>query len=205
MLKKHEYKKKDEFKVNFWKEKSMSYSQISSFLWNKEQWYETYVDPAIFQTSPELEFGSSVDLKLQRDPKFLPQIERLELMQHKMRVVFDGISLVGIPDNLSIKRRLLQDFKTGRNPWTHDLAKKTGQLKIYLLLLYITEKIDPSEFTCSIIWLPTYKTEEDVVNFVKPFAVQKFDVQHTLGEVLSYWKEVKKIRKQMEEYVDKHI
>ena len=205
MLKPHITKPKDKDKIAKWQARSLSYSQIASFEYNKEQWYKSYVDPAEFTTSPELTFGSRVDLLYQQDPNFIPQVPRGEMLQHKMRVNFAGISIVGIPDSLSIKKeKVLADLKTGRVAWTQQKAQTTGQLLMYLFLIYKEMGIKPEEFDCYIYWVPTMRDDKDEIQFVDEKDVKIFKVKHTLADVLRYMSHVKEVYEEMKEYIEDH-
>ncbi len=92
----------------------LSWSAISSFEYDPEQWYRTYILNER-QSSKEMDFGSVVDKKFQDDLTFLPTIPRGENLQYKMMAVFNGIPLIGVPDVFSFKKeKLLADLKTGK-------------------------------------------------------------------------------------------
>ena len=111
-------------------------------------------------------FGSMIDKRIQEDSSFLPELPRYEHMQYKMKVMYDGIPLVGIPDGLNLTgKKELADFKTGKKAWDKQRTDETGQLTFYLLLLYISEKLRPEDFDCYIHWLPTQEKETFQMRF----------------------------------------
>ena len=189
--------------------RDFSWSQMSSFAYNPEQWYKSYI-LGEYQDSEELRFGKMIDLKIQEDPTFMPSLPRYEKMQHKMKVVFNKIPLVGVPDgiNFTTTPKILSDYKTGRNPWTQKKAKETGQLKFYLLLIYITEKIKPEEFDCYIHWLPTKLEEngnfERKISLISDTEFQTFKVNHTMRDILTFGTEIIKTYIAMEKYIAQH-
>ena len=211
----------------FLSNRPLSWSALSSFEWSPEQWYETYL-LGKRQESPELAFGSYVDKKIQTDPKFLPKLPRYPLMQHKMKAVFNGIPLVGLPDGLSFDDKkaknpmkykvfwsdgfLLSDFKTGKKAWDKDRADETGQLSMYLFLIYIIHKMPPEKFRCFIHWLPTVKVEGGdfsvKVDFVEGIdedgGVKTFETKRTMQDLLAFGARINKTVKEMEEYVRNH-
>lgn len=184
---------------------NISWSSMSSFDWNKEEWFDSYI-LGNKKTSPELEFGSYADKRIQNDPNFFPDMPRYEKMQHRMKIMLSGIPLVGVPDgiDLTVKNKKLADYKTGVKAWDYKRAKETGQLKFYLLLLYITEKIPPEEFDCFIHWLPTKKTETGdfkvTIEFIEEGRFETFTVKHTLQDILLFAGEIKKVYKEMEQF-----
>lgn len=185
----------------FLKQRPLSWSALSSFEYDPEQWYETYI-LGKKQTSKEMDFGSYVDNRFQNDPKFFPELDRGELLQHKMKAVFSGIHLVGIPDILSIKgKKELFDLKTGKKKWDDERARDTGQLTFYLFLIFITYKILPEEFTCGIHWLETHDTGDFKIDFVPNVKPKTFYTTRTTADLIAFGVRIKKTVKSMQEFV----
>lgn len=190
-------------KLDFIK-RPLSWSAISSFEYSPEQWYRSYI-LGEKQTSKEMTFGNIVDKRLQNDPLFLPEVPRYPLMQHKMKVSFNGIHLVGIPDGLDLKSFRLADFKTGKKLWDRKRADETGQLTMYLLLIYITEKIPPEKFRCFIHWLPTKEDSDFSIQFRDtPCLPVTIETKRTMADILKFGQRINKTVKKMQEYVDNH-
>lgn len=183
--------------------RAISWSQISSFDWDPEQWYQTYV-LGIRQESRELTFGSMIDKRIQEDPDFIPELPRYKLMQHKMEAKIGGLKIVGLPDGLDLKKFLLADYKTGKKAWDQARAEATGQLKMYLLLVWLTEKITPEKFRCFIHWLPTYERGDFTIQLVEPIKPQTFEVKITMQEVLEFSVYITNTVKKMKEYAERH-
>jgi hypothetical protein len=80
----------------------LSWSAISSFEWNREQWFAKYVTGEKPVDTPELIFGKEVDERLQEDPTFLPEIVRYEELQFKMECKLGKYALIGTPIPLDI-------------------------------------------------------------------------------------------------------
>lgn len=185
--------------------RAMSWSMMSSFEWDPEQWYQSYI-LGIRQTSKEMDFGSYVDKKIQSDPTFLPGLPRYEQMQYKMKAVYAGkIPLVGIPDGLNLKdKKELWDYKTGKAAWTKKRADDTGQLTFYLLLLFICHKHKPEEFECGIHWLPTREMGDFSIGFVENIDenIKSFRTKRTMADLLEFCRRIEKTVKAMEDYVN---
>jgi hypothetical protein len=200
----------------------LSWSALSSFEYNKEQWFETYI-LGKKQSSPEMTFGSIVDKKIQNDPKFLPKLPRYPVMQYEMRAVFNGIPLIGFPDGLSLNNPdvknlkkykvfdkegfKLSDYKTGVKKWDQKRADETGQLTFYLFLLYIIHKFKPKDFICGIHWLPTSKVEGgDFSVKVDLISDEHISIvtKRTMQDLLEMGSRINKVTKEMESYVRNH-
>lgn len=194
------------------KKRPLSYSAFNSFCdpdWgNPEKWYETYI-LGKRQSSPELIFGSKIDRRIQDDLTFLPFLPRYTHMQLKMNVVIGkNIPLIGIPDGVNINPvKVLADFKTGVQKWDQKRADKSKQLTWYLLLLWMSRKLKPEDFTCRIHWLPTKKIENgnfDTIIDLDGDKFHTFETKRTMVDLLELIAEIKKVVKEMEEYVRNH-
>lgn len=183
-------------------DRPLSWSNVNSFEYDARQWYDNYI-LGIRQTSPEMTFGSMVDKRLQDDPEYLPHVPRYPLMQHKMRANIGDLPLIGVPDGLDFENRILSDYKTGKKAWDQKRTNDTGQLKFYLLLIYLTEKIRPGEFKCLIHWLPTAYQSDFTIGFRNPNDPELFTfaTSHTLPDILHFANYLKDTYALMQRYV----
>ncbi len=226
-------------------ERSFSWSAISSFKYSKEQWWLKYVlhkdctyenhakgthafcviagfaDPEcpVVKKTIELEFGSMVDEKIQKDKKFIPELVRYPIMQHEMRCELNGIKLVGIADTyrpIGIeaipKRKIgdmnigfdfkpgLRDYKTGRVKWDQKRANETGQLTMYCFLLWQIEKIRPEDVELWIDWLPTHTKDGKIEFLENPVKPISFRTKRTMKEVLEFGRYIMEVHSEMYQY-----
>lgn len=215
-------------KPEFDYERDLSWSQMSSFKWRPEDWYQKYVihgkctregddgTPAfcfiagcfheecpVIATSPEMIFGKEVGERLASDPTYLPEVPRLPIFEHKLKFDFQGINLVGFIDALCLEEKKIKEYKTGRKKWDKKRADEHGQINFYLLGLYITEKIKPEEFDSHIHWMPTH-IHEGKVAFIEPFSVQTFRANRTMADIMRFGQEIIDTRAKMLEYYENH-
>lgn len=194
-----------EYKVT--KDRPMSWSSISSFEWNKDQWYRRYILKELSEITPELKFGSFVDKKIESDPNYLPAIIRYPVMQYKMISEWGDIPLVGIadtyrprPNRLVKVTPAIRDYKTGRKPWDRTRANETGQLTMYCLLLWQLHRIRPEEVELWIDWMPTHYVDREI-QFIKEGEVRSFKTSRTMGDVLEFGQRIEDTYRSMIEYV----
>lgn len=190
-------------KPTFDRKRAFSWSAKSSFDYDPKQWYDTYV-LGKQQFSKEMTFGSNIDKRIQEDPKFLPTIPRYPLMQHKMKATLGKIPLVGVPDGLDFKNYLLADYKTGKNAWDQKRADETGQLTMYLLLIYETEKIKPEKFRCFIHWLPTQDNGDFSISFHDSLKPITFETKRTMTDLIRFGKSINATYKAMIKYCENY-
>lgn len=185
--------------------RALSWSAISSFEWNRDQWWRKYVGKEIPEITPELEFGSMVDKRIQEDPTFLPKLERFPVMQHKMECVFNDIPLIGIADQFdpNPKHIRLADDKTGRRIWDQKRADETGQLTMYSLELWLTQKIRPEDIDFEIRWFPTHYKDGKIA-FIEEYHTKLQPVvirtKRTMREVLAFGQRIIDTYTAMHEY-----
>lgn len=198
------------------KDRPLSWSAISSFEWKPSEWHARYVLKKEIEPSPELLFGSYVDKKIQKDPKFLPNLVRYPVEQHEMRTEIKvpktvdeetgkvispafTIPLVGYADAYRPELPALRDYKTGRKPWDKKRADETGQLTMYALMLYLEHKIRPEDVEFYIDWMPTH-VHEGKIAFIKERDIRTFKTKRTMKQVLEFGQRIKDTWLAMEEY-----
>ena len=184
------------------KMRHVSWSAISSYEWSPEQWYNSYY-LGIRTDSKEMEFGRKVDKEIERNPKYLPQIVRYKIMQHRMDCVFNGLPLVGVSDTYKpTKRCALRDYKTGKKAWDQKRADETGQLTMYALLLNLIDGVKPEDLDLYIDWMPTKETNDFKIRFRdQPMVLQTFQTKRTMRDLLEFGQRINKRWKEMNEYV----
>ena len=177
--------------IKRWKERQFSWSQLSSWEYDHEQWFNRYVLKEEQYTSAEMEFGKTIGDKVAKDPKYLPFIKRLDTSEHPFKVMFGKIPLVGYGDFFCSKtRRKLQELKTGVKEWNQKRADEHGQIDMYLLMHFITEKIKPEKMECELIWLPTKRVEGGdfhvKITLVEPVKkhYKVFKTKRTMADIL---------------------
>lgn len=200
---------------NFFRD--LSWSQCSCFenpdypeYSDPERWYRQYVLNQKDPPTPQLEFGSMIDKKIQNDPTFLPELERFPKAQYEMKATLltnsGKIRLIGFADGWDhnpLKYRL-KDDKTGAAPWNQARADKTGQITWYLLELRLMHGIKPEQVQCQIDWIPTQQNADLSISLVKPTVIQTFYTKRTTTDILKMASWIETVRNKMIEYAKNH-
>ncbi len=185
----------------FLKKRPLSWSAISSFEWDNEQWYRNYLLGQKDPPTKELMFGSYVDKKIQSDPTFLPKLTRYSNLQFGMSVVFNRIPLIGYADAWESELPAMRDYKTGKKPWDQKRADETGQLTMYALMTFIQEKIKPEDIRFFIDWMPTQENGDFSISFVKDMKIQTFETRRTMNDILAFGSRINQTVKDMHTYI----
>lgn len=194
-------------KLKRWKERDLSWSQISSFEYDPDQWYRRYFEREEQFETAEMAFGKVIGERMANDPTFLPFIKRLDISEHPFRVVFDKIRMVGYADFFCSKTgKKIQELKTGVKAWDQKRADEHGQIDMYLLMHFITTKTKPEDVEIELIWLPTERAENGDfqidIKFVEPIEenYKIFKTKRTMADILNFGSRIRRVYKEMEAY-----
>lgn len=207
------------------KERPISWSAISAFAWNAEEWHEKYVVhgdctrdkdgllgfcvvtqshnrfcPAV-QTSPQMLFGSKIGNAYAADPaKFRPKLPIFKIYEHEYRCSFDKIPLVGYADGWTPEELHLGELKTGVKKWDQKRADEHGQITMYNLMAFLIDGVKPEAIRSTLMWLPT-EMKGDVVSLKKCDPVF-IETRRTMKQVLEFGTYIKKTVAAMQEYAE---
>ncbi len=198
-----EYKER----MRIWKSRPFSWSQLSSFEYNPEQWYRNYFLGERDASSKEMEFGKVFALSIEEGTCEIQELmERLpSKKEHPFNVVFSGIQLVGYADAFEdMTFDDLGEVKTGKKAWDQKRADQHGQLTMYALMNYITNKKRPEDVRFRLHWIPTQDNGDFTISFVKPVKVHTFETKRTMSDILTFGNRIKNTIKLMEEYAHIH-
>lgn len=183
--------------------KPLSWSSIASWTYNQEQWAKKYLEGIFEEESSEMKWGKAVGKLLETDPAYLPQIPRHSKMEHGFKVMLGEICLVGFADSFCDKTfKKLSEFKTGKKPWDQQRVDQHGQLTMYCLMNYITNKIKPEDMEITLVWMPTRDNSDFSISFVEPIEknIKIFKTKRTMFDILTFASFIKKTYKEMCDY-----
>lgn len=186
------------------KNRPLSWSAISSFEWDPEQWYRRYILNIQEPPSKEMEFGK-VFAKSCEDRKPLAPVTLLNKMEHKFEIVFDGIPLVGYADTFCTDtKKKIGEYKTSKKPWTQEKVDGHGQLTMYALMNFVTNKIKPEELEIFLENVQTHEGGDFTLDFIQPIKVHHFKTKRSMKDVLKFASRIKDTVRQMDEYCEQH-
>lgn len=194
-------------KPRFKKERPLSWSQISSFEYDPEQWYRRYVLGIQDEPNAEMLFGKKVADSIEDGTCTIPTLlENLQKRkEYPFKVQFGEIQLVGYADAFCEETlRKLDEVKTGQKPWDQKRVDDHGQITMYCLLNYITHKVPPEEVDCTLHYIPTQKGGDFNISFVEPIVVQRFKTKRTMADILNFGSRIKRVYQEMEAYANSH-
>jgi hypothetical protein len=195
--------------IAFLQKRPLSWSALSSFSWDPEQWYSRYILSEKDVPSAEMEFGKLVGERLASDPLFLPQVPRYKEFEYKLECTIGKIPLIGFMDSYEPKRfpggPAMYEYKTGKrgpNEWSQKKADEHGQISMYLFMMYMMYKIKPEDVKVHILWLPTMQNNDFSISLIDEKDVRVFHTKRTMRQVLEFGVRIKETVKAMQMYVN---
>ncbi len=184
----------------------LSWSAISSFRYDPEQWYKKYVLGQKQEENATMRFGKVVGERLASDPTYLSQIERPEggLYEYELRFKVGGIPCIGFIDWWHPTIKNLKEFKTG-NAWTKDKAENHGQLKFYNLGLMIKDNEIPENIHTELISMESEARGDFSYDFIDGMKPIIHPVKLTTRDCLMFGAELLKTVKEMESYAQERL
>ncbi len=185
---------------------TLSWSSMNQFeSYDKEKWFRNYVQGIKDAPNEAMRIGIEIGTKLATDPTFMPEVPRPQIYEHEARAVFSGITLRSHMDGWSPKKKELLEYKTtvSQNKWTKESVRQHGQLDFYALLLLLAEKIKPEEISMKLISIPVKETGHfEIVRSDEPIRI--IETNRTMTDIVLFGARIKRVFKEMEEYVKNH-
>lgn len=182
-------------------DRPLSWSAISSFEYDPNQWYEKYVlkiDPPV---SPAMEFGKLIGGQYERDELLAPILPREEVFEYELRTTFNKIPLIGYIDAYTPHTSLIE-LKTGKKAWDQKRVDTHGQIDMYLLQLNLIHKVRPLDVRCRLLWLPTYEANS-MIKLINKDQVHVFETHRTMLDLLRFGKRINDTYQSMQEYAER--
>lgn len=178
----------------------LSWSSIYQFKYDRNVWYEKYIEGKKQRPTGPIVFGKNVGERLALEPSFLPSVPRLVEYEHKLDVKIGNIQCIGFLDNFDLNTKAFSEFKTGKS-WTQKKAEEHGQLDMYAAMIYLKYGIKPEELDIKLIWMPTEEQQDFRTDFVKDMKPVIFPVKKTMRDILSFMAEIQITYTQMQDYI----
>lgn len=182
------------------KKRPLSWSSISQFRYDREVWYDKYINGAKQRATGPIVFGKNVGERLASELDFLPEVPRLKEYEHELLVKIGRIECIGFLDNFDLDNLAFSEFKTGKS-WTQDKANKHGQIDMYCAMIYLKYNIKPEDLDIKLIWLPTEEQQDFRTNFVRDMKPVIFPVKKTMRDILLFMASIQVIHKEMQEFI----
>ncbi len=198
--------KKRNLKNHINRHRPLSWSALSAFEYNKEQFYSKYIEGIKTDPTPKMLYGNVVGERIASDANFLPEISpRYKIYEKKLEGKIGEICLTGFLDNYCPDTHAFHEFKTSssKTRWTQKSANEHGQILFYKLLIWLNYQIPPEQVKCRLWYIPVHENGSFEMELSKEL-IQSFEVKHTSADVLKFGNYIKQVWKEMEEFVESY-
>ena len=198
----------------------LSHSQLESFRYNKEEWYNSYILGRKFSPNALMKFGTRVGDAI-GTPDCPIGIPTAGVKEFKLDAKLGDIYVVGYADHFCPVEIVLTENKTTDNPnkWTKETVAKHKQLTMYCLMLALTHDIPPEDVTIYLndirterYWTPKpgFENEPDyllnehigdeAVRLKRPLEWNQYETRRTARDLVRYTAYIEKTVERMYDY-----
>lgn len=194
--------KKRKAQIEKWKDRPFSWSQISSWQYDKSQWAFKYILGNVDEANNAMRFGSLVGESFTTDDPMVPHIIRYPEMEYELTPKMNDIKLIGYLDSWHPDEKKLREYKTSQNSsrWNQKSVDEHGQLTMYALLLLLQDKIMPEDIEMHLDYIPVKENGAFELELVDPNKIFSFETRRTTEQALTFGSDIVQIRKAMEDY-----
>jgi hypothetical protein len=192
----------------------ISYSQYSCYKKSKYDYINAYLK-GIRQESIYLSFGSKIATGLEfrneksEDKDILKARELIPLAkipEKEIKVVWGGIPLLAKMDGFDDEQFIIDEYKTGKNPWTQAKVDSAEQLMFYLIAVSQFYKIEPEKIRIRLHWIETFVQANQYGGEVHLTGQYKvFETKRTNLDVVKFFPELQKVWIGIEETINEYI
>lgn len=135
----------------------ISWSQLNTWEKGEEYFYKVYIAGEKFENK-EMAFGSKIAESLEGKisceegrfcKTYLPKMPKKE---YEIRIDFEDVPILVKMDAFHDKKLIVDEYKTGRNPWTQKKVDNHGQLTMYAMAVWKKYGKIPD---LRLFWIPT--------------------------------------------------
>jgi hypothetical protein len=179
----------------------LSYSQVSMWQKNKDQYRQRYYLNAPAFENIEIIFGKKVAKMLEEgvDHPVLNKVPKYKFTEYRVEKSVGDVPFLAVFDSFSKLRSGIIEYKTGKEPWDDVRVAKHRQLDTYSLMAKIDRGwVDP---WCRLVWMETRYAP--VMDSIGSFKCERDgnELEFT-GKIKTFWRRISEWeRKKMKETI----
>lgn len=186
----------------------LSYSQLRTWLEDKDQYRARYYLGLEQPGSRYLLFGSEIAKGLEEKTIVIPALVQYPVQEEQIQLDIDGVPVFGYVDQFDPEKRKFREIKTGIRKsngsprWTQDLVDKHMQLDVYSLLIEAKYgSVDPE---CHLDWVVT-RNKKKYVEFDGQMLESESSELEITGEVVSFPRTISKTERERMRFLIKSV
>ena len=134
----------------------LSYSQLSAWEYNKDEWYERYILNKRTPANSAMRAGTIIGDSIGTDKSLVPLLTPPGVKEYELRASLGDIHIVGYCDHYCPLTHTLHENKTSTNrkKWNQKSVDEHKQLDMYALMLFLTHDVLPNDLTIYLNYIP---------------------------------------------------
>jgi len=191
--------------IEKWRERSFSWSQISSWTYDKKQWYDKYILDKPFEPTAAMLFGNEVGDTLGTPDSMVPALPMPGIKEYELKPKFQDFTLIGFCDAWCPDTKVLTENKTSQNAqrWNPVAVERHGQFDYYALMLMLQDNVMPADMKMVLHYIPVGRGKDLNLQVTDPEVFHSYETARTNEQVLKFGALIKTIRNAMEKYACK--
>lgn len=190
--------------IKVWKERPISWSQLSSWKYRKEQWRDKYLFGLREDANPDMLYGNVVGDSLGTTNSLVPLLNPhlVGVKEFELKAKLNGLTLIGYADHYCPTTKVLNENKTSRklDRWTQTEVDDHGQLTMYAMMLMLTHKTKPDDIEMWLNFIPVKEGGDFQLSVIDPTKYHRFPTKRTMKQCLDFGAEIDKTLKAMLKY-----
>ncbi len=190
--------------INRFNARALSYSQLASWEFNKEQWYRSYILGIREPANMAMLMGNKIGDAIGTIDNPIPGLDPVGIKEYELHAKMGDISLVGYCDHYCPIRKVLNENKTSttKDRWTQKKVDEHGQLTMYCLMLFLQHKVKPEDVQIFLNFIPVIEQGDFTLALPDPVRFTTFETRRTTRDILMYGAYIQNTVKLMDEYID---
>jgi len=180
--------------------RALSHSQLSSWEYNREDWYRSYILGMKSPPTPEMLAGNRIGDSIGTDKSEVPDLVPPGVKEYELHVEYEGIPLIGYCDHFCPNMLVLHENKTSPNKkrWTQRKADEHNQLTMYALMLNLRDGIEPEDIE---MWLNFIPVRLVGLTYKPDISWRAFQTRRTKQHLEAYKQYIMRTVEAMDEYI----
>lgn len=182
----------------------ISWSQLNAWEKGEDYFYKVYILGQSFENK-EMAFGKKIAEGLEGKIEcpeaefckiYLPKMPKRE---YEIKVNFEGVPILVRMDAFDDKKLIIDEYKTGRSPWTQKKVDNHGQLTMYAMAVWKKYGKIPD---IRLFWIPTDLDDNGEVVLTGEIPYE-FKTQRSLRDFALMYKRLKNAWEGINKFYDK--
>lgn len=190
---------------NFYKRfilRPLSYSQLSAWEYDKNEWYERYVLGKKSSHNSAMRAGTIIGDSIGTDKSLVPLLTPPGVKEYELRASLGDIHMVGYCDHYCVDTMVLHENKTSTNrkKWNQKSVDEHKQLDMYALMLFLTHDVHPDDLAIYLNYIPVIEGADMRYYLPNPVEFYQYPTRRTEKHIVTMTEYIEQTVENMWQY-----